>query len=268
MKYKALAIDLDGTLLDGESIPEPNIDALRSARDQGYRIIIATARWKEMALGVAQTIGIEGPVIACSGAQVYDPATSCDVLDLRLPEAFTEELFAMCNDNRCIATITLGADVLLKLDGEPDQDAMGDEMTWVPQLSVSPGNLPRAAAIQGTRINELIRKELKPRWQHEVNILDSVGPTGRIIVMITHKGAHKGTALQAACDHMGLEARQAVAFGDAENDLAMFEIAGAAVAMGQAEDEVRRAATFVSRSNVEAGVAHAVNHLLEHGDFR
>ena len=48
MKYKALAIDLDGTLLDGESIPEPNIDALRSARDQGYRIIIATARWKEM----------------------------------------------------------------------------------------------------------------------------------------------------------------------------------------------------------------------------
>ena len=34
MKYKALAIDLDGTLLDGDDIPGPNIDALRAAQKQ------------------------------------------------------------------------------------------------------------------------------------------------------------------------------------------------------------------------------------------
>ena len=267
MKYKALAIDLDGTLLDGDDIPGPNIDALRAARDQGYRIIIATARWKELALDVAATIGIEGPVIACSGAQVYDPSTARDVQDLRLPEAFTRELYELCNANRCIATVTVGDAVLLKLDGEPDRDAMGDEMTWVPQLELHPGNLPRVAAIQGTRINEMIREELQPRWGEQVNILDSVGPTGRIIVMITAREAHKGSALQAACSHIGINPADAVAFGDAENDLAMFEIAGAAVAMGQAEDAVKAAANFVSVSNVEAGVAHAVRHLLQHGDF-
>ncbi|MXW48921.1 MAG: HAD hydrolase family protein, partial [Gammaproteobacteria bacterium] len=43
--YRVLAFDLDGTLLVGEHLPPANRDALRAARDAGYRIIIATARW-------------------------------------------------------------------------------------------------------------------------------------------------------------------------------------------------------------------------------
>jgi len=45
MNYKALAIDLDGTLLTGDDLPAENIRAVRAARDRGMRIIIATARW-------------------------------------------------------------------------------------------------------------------------------------------------------------------------------------------------------------------------------
>ena len=67
MKYDGLAIDLDGTLLIGEDLPPNNITAVRAARDAGLKIIIATARWHQMALRVAAELEIDGPVIACSG---------------------------------------------------------------------------------------------------------------------------------------------------------------------------------------------------------
>ena len=267
MNYRALAIDLDGTLLTGDDLPEANRDAVRKARDAGLQVIIATARWKEMALRIADEIGIDGPVIACSGAQVFEPATGDDVFDERLPPDFTEELYRICNAERCIATVTVGDKVLLKLDGEPDMAAMGGEMRWVPQLEAEEGNLPRIGAIQGTKANARIRDELQARFADSVNIFDSIGPTGRIIITITAKAATKGAALNAACRHLGLRPDTVVAFGDAENDLAMFDIAGAAVAMGQAEDDVKERATFVSRPHHEAGVAHAIEHLLTHGDF-
>ena len=53
MAFRALAIDLDGTLLVGEEVPAENIVALQRAHAAGYRIIIATARWVQMARRVA-----------------------------------------------------------------------------------------------------------------------------------------------------------------------------------------------------------------------
>ncbi len=267
MNYSAFAIDLDGTLLAGEEVPQRNIDALKLAIARGVRVIIATARWKEKALDVQRQLGISETLIACSGAQVFDPATGSDVFSERLPDNFTRELFAICNAERCIATITGGDSVRVKLEGEPVASLMGEEMSWVSELKVDPADLPRIGAIQGSNAVARIKNELQAKYAEQVNVFDSIGPTGKIIITITAKNAEKGTALAAACQHLNLEAKSVVAFGDAENDLAMFRYAGAAVAMGQASDEVKAAATFISLPHTEGGVGHAVEHLLTHGSF-
>jgi hydroxymethylpyrimidine pyrophosphatase-like HAD family hydrolase len=64
---------------------------------------------------------------------------------------------------------------------------------------------------------------------------------------------------------MGLQPRDVVAFGDAENDIEMFRVAGASVAMGQAGDDVKAKATAVTLRNDEAGVARAIERLLATG---
>ncbi len=267
MNYTALAIDLDGTLLVGETIPPANVEALQAARDAGLKVLIATARWKEMAFRVADEIGIADPVIACSGAQVHDRASGQDWFDERLPEGFTQALYDICNDTRCIATVTVSDKVLLKLDGEPDRSGMSDEMQWVPALSVAEAGLPRIAAIQGGKAIEIIRGELESAWADQVNIFDSVGPTGKLIITITGKTATKGEALRNACKGLQIDPATVIAFGDAENDLAMFSAAGAAVAMGQAEPAVKAAATVVTGRNDEAGVGQAVSRLLATGSL-
>ena len=263
--FRLLALDLDGTLLVGEDLPNANRDALRKARDAGYRVVIATARWKEAALGIAERIGVKDPVIACSGAQVHDPASGSDIFDERLPENFIRELYSICNEERCIATLTVSEQVWVKLEGDPNPALMNPEMRPVRRLELNGGDLPRIAAVQGRRAIGRIRAELGDRFRPEVNVFDSVGPTGKIILTLTAKNATKGAALRAACAHLGIDPEAAVAFGDAENDLSLFAAAGAAVAMGQAAAEVKAAASFVSKPHDAGGVAHAVNLLLASG---
>jgi Cof subfamily protein (haloacid dehalogenase superfamily) len=265
MTFRAFAIDLDGTLLVGEHVPEENIEALQKAHAAGFQIIIATARWVQMAQRIEAEIGVEGPVIACSGAQVFDPVSNRDIFDHRLPEDFVADLYAICDEERCIATVTVEDRVLLKLDGEPDPAQVPEEMLWVRQLTGAASSLPRVAAIQGSKADKRIRAELQSRYADRVHFFNSIGPTGKNILTLTSARASKGDALASACDHLGITTDQVVAFGDSENDVEMFKAAGAAVAMGQADAATKAAATHVTGRNDEAGVAQAVYRIMETG---
>jgi Cof subfamily protein (haloacid dehalogenase superfamily) len=265
MQFKALAIDLDGTLLVGEDLSTENRDAVRAAAAAGYKVIIATARWRHMAGRISTEIGLDAPIIACSGAEVYLPSEERDIFDHRLPEEFTSELYELCNVNRCIATITTEDEVLLKLDGEPDPALLSEEMQWVPQLDPEQHANPRIAAIQGSKLVAEIKQSLYPKWQDQVNLYDSIGPSGKIVITITAKAANKGEALRSACSHLDIDLKDVISFGDAENDIEMFKITGASVAMGQAEDFIKEAATVTTLSNEEHGVAATIHQLLKQG---
>jgi len=265
MTYRAFAIDLDGTLLVGEHVPAENIRALKAAHAAGFRIIIATARWVQMAQRVEDELGIKGPVIACSGAQVFDPVSNRDVFDHRLPRDFVADLYDLCDQERCIATVTVEDRVLLKLDGEPDASQLPPEMQWVRKLTGADGSLPRVAAIQGSAANKRIRDELQGRYGDQVHFFNSIGPTGKVILTLTSAKASKGDALRAACGHLGITTDEVVAFGDSENDIEMFRAAGTSVAMGQADEHTKGEADYVTGRNDEAGVAEAVDRIVRTG---
>lgn len=78
-------------------------------------------------------------------------------------------------------------------------------------------------------------------------------------------GNSKGTALLRMCASLGVDPSEAVAFGDAENDLAMIKSAGLGIAMGNASDDLKAQADFVTATNMEDGVAAAVERLLKEG---
>ena len=79
---------------------------------------------------------------------------------------------------------------------------------------------------------------------------------------VTHADANKGAALRAIAAHAGLALDEMAAIGDMANDLAMLEIAGFAIAMGNAPDEVKRATDAVTDSNRDDGFAKAVTKLV------
>jgi hydroxymethylpyrimidine pyrophosphatase-like HAD family hydrolase len=74
--------------------------------------------------------------------------------------------------------------------------------------------------------------------------------------------ATKGQGVAALCDHVGTPLARTAVIGDMYNDLSMFDVAGLAIAMGQAPDAVKARAQHVTRSNAEDGFAAAVDSLV------
>jgi len=70
---------------------------------------------------------------------------------------------------------------------------------------------------------------------------------------VTARGIHKGTVIVRLADIMRIPASKVAVIGDGPNDIEMFRQAGTSIAMGQAVDEVREAATFVTASNDNEG---------------
>jgi hydroxymethylpyrimidine pyrophosphatase-like HAD family hydrolase len=82
------------------------------------------------------------------------------------------------------------------------------------------------------------------------------------MITITAPGIDKGSALMALCRHMGIDPREAAAIGDSEVDIPMFEAAGRSVAMADGTEEAKAAATELTASADEDGVAVFLESLL------
>jgi hydroxymethylpyrimidine pyrophosphatase-like HAD family hydrolase len=86
---------------------------------------------------------------------------------------------------------------------------------------------------------------------------------GAEAVEIGAAGIDKASGLQWLCAHLGIEAREVMAFGDNTNDHSMLVWVGRSVAMGNSSPATQALATNVALSNADDGVAVFIEQLLE-----
>ena len=79
---------------------------------------------------------------------------------------------------------------------------------------------------------------------------------------ILDKRVNKGTGVKSLADALGIKPEEIMALGDQENDIAMIEFAGMGVAMDNAIPSVKDVANFVTKSNLEDGVAYAIEKFV------
>ena len=85
LKYKLLAIDLDGTLLDEEHRLSPKIvQAIQEVSKKGLQVTIATNRMFRSAEKFAKELNIDLPLITYGGALVKSSQSQEEYLDLRI----------------------------------------------------------------------------------------------------------------------------------------------------------------------------------------
>ncbi|MGA0561955.1 Cof-type HAD-IIB family hydrolase [Ancylobacter sp. VNQ12] len=104
--------------------------------------------------------------------------------------------------------------------------------------------------------------DMLARSEPELQALLGEGATARRsqakYLDLTPPGTDKGHAVRAFAAHYGVPLDEVAVIGDMANDLPMFEVAGLAIAMGNASDAVKQQADFVTLSNAEDGVADAI----------
>jgi hydroxymethylpyrimidine pyrophosphatase-like HAD family hydrolase len=80
---------------------------------------------------------------------------------------------------------------------------------------------------------------------------------------VTPPGHDKGTFVEAMAKRLGVPSAEVATIGDMQNDLPMFARSGMSVAMGNASDDVKQRATFVTASNEDEGFAKAIEMVLK-----
>src|SRR5258708_38898057 len=102
------------------------------------------------------------------------------------------------------------------------------------------------------------RQKLMDRFDGQLYITQSAFD----LLEFLHPAVSKVKGLQTIARDLGIRPEEVVAIGDGHNDIGMLQFAGLGVAMGNAHEEVKREADYVTSSNAEDGVAAVIEELI------
>ncbi|GLC90047.1 sugar-phosphatase [Lysinibacillus piscis] len=266
--YKLLTIDMDGTLLNNNHEVTAEVrEALQEARAKGVKVVLCTGRplaGVQSYIKELQLNGEEDFVIVNNGAIVQSTYTN-EILfkqflnyqdlmlihqtsyELQTPLHFFDEN-CLYTTNKLISPYTVHEVYLTKI---PFRYTTFDEVSRDIEM-------PKAMFIdEPAKLDATI--ERMPAIMKEKYALVKSAP---FYLEILHKEVSKGTAVQKLAEKLGIAREEIMAMGDNENDLSMIQYAGCGVAMGNAIESVKAVADYVTISNNEHGVAHAIRELI------
>ena len=267
---KAVAIDVDGTLLDTDHRLRDEVkDALCDLATKEIKIVLATARGPSVLGAVLHSLPLSPLLICFSGAWVGEvdggslvPRSS--VLDRRHPMAAARSIVSQALELNIEPNVfTLETWRARKITPEILLESQITECRPVITSDLlEDGNEPsKILLITGEKksseglhvIAEAIRSVSNPAFS-KPNYLE-----------IVPFGVNKAEALLHLTALLGLELSQVAAIGDGHNDIEMLSECGLGIAMGNAPESVKSVAQWVTGTNNEAGVAQAIRRLSTEG---
>ena len=263
---KALFLDLDGTILTPEvALSGRTIRAIKACRQRGLKAIIATGRAIGGTESFREALGLDGPMIYCNGAVVLDmpsgrlisttlldkESTSFCVDISREMGVYYQVYFPGTIDKRQTPLIAEwdGPERELYFNHAGMQAELGDLKEALNQPGVE--GCIKGMFLAEPEVLAEVRSKLERRFGKSVYLVH----TFRTYLETMNTNVSKGQGLKLVMEHYALKSEEVIAFGDEENDLPMFAVAGFSAAPANAKDSVKAAADIVIGSNAEDGVA-------------
>jgi Cof subfamily protein (haloacid dehalogenase superfamily) len=256
--------DMDGTLLRPDHTPsQRTLDTVRALRDKGVLFSLASGRPPKAMMKMVEAFGIDVPVAGFNGGTLVN-ADGSILLAHHLPaEAALVALALFSAEPDVEVWLFADGDWLRRDPPGPmvAREAAGLGYGPVVVQSFEP-YLDRVDKIVAASNNTQRLKELEAQLQPRVEGVAHVSRSQPVYLDVTAMLANKGDALKTLAAHLGIPLEQTVAIGDGGNDPAMFQVAGLSIAMGQAEEVVKRQASVVTGSNVDDGAAEAIERFI------
>lgn len=254
---KALFFDVDGTLVSFKThqIPQSTIDALTEAKRRGTGIYISTGRPMRLINNLDSIRHLIDGYISATGAYCTIGGDVIRCITIPDDEA---RAFVKMSDEMNFATLVVGVTDLTVINPNDDVDRLYRKMLNVSYLGegVSVEDVLDEGIIQFTPIIDTeAERIIMPRMKHCVSARWYPD-----FADITVRGADKGSALQAMAAHLGISMAETIAFGDGGNDKSIIKAAGTGVAMGNANDDVKAVADYVTTDVDDDGIAKALRH--------
>ncbi len=265
--YKVLALDLDGTLTTEEKrITDRTKKAIAKARELGCHITLASGRPLLGIKHVAAELGLmgsEGTILAYNGGLLFDTKTQSTLWQRTVDVQTIHTCFSYARKHNLAALSynEVGAITEMPDDQYVIKEAFNNAIpiTRVEDLIYCSTEPMPKVMIVGE--HELLKKAQKDLLS-QVGDKADIGFSEPFFMEITAKGVQKASSLQVLLSLFHLTEDDLMVIGDGLNDIPMFGVAGLAVAMGNASDEVKSHAHTITASNEEDGVAIAIERYI------
>jgi Cof subfamily protein (haloacid dehalogenase superfamily) len=262
--YRALALDLDGTLLNsGLRLSDTNGEAVRAAMERGVQIVLATARFYGIALRTASRLDVQTPLICSNGALVKRPTDGKEFIHLYLDQELAREVTTLGDERRWEMFTTIGDTTYMQMRPGiiPERLPGGLKIAERHSEHIDEG-APTCVLVFGHEAVDEVAERFVPGSEGRARISINRPTNSAHYVICTHPDAEKSRALSTVLEDLGIAPEETIAMGDSESDIAMFRMAGLGIAMRNSPDEVKREALHVAPSNDEDGVAWAIHKFL------
>ncbi|MGN0522462.1 MAG: Cof-type HAD-IIB family hydrolase [Eubacterium sp.] len=265
MPIKLITTDLDGTLMapDHLTVTPRTVNALNSAHKKGIKTAIATGRPMAIIGGVTDQIPFCDYVISANGAEVYDRNQNKSIYSNLIPYKTAKKAVEFLLNNEVFFEIYIDGTAHYQFGTEKYFNTPLPAKFISDVIKQMVGHDDVLGAIEGRDVQKITvynisDDSIKP-FENAILPLDlSIASSFKGNMEFTAKTANKGTALKALCKILNIGADEVMSFGDAGNDCQMLEFAKYSFAMGNATDECRKSAKFVTKSNADDGLAQAV----------
>lgn len=267
MKYKLIALDLDGTLnTDEKNIAPRTRDALLKAQQQGLTVVLCSARpapglYKDMR--ILELERYHGMLIAYNGGKILRADDKKVLHQQVIPCNLAKEVLRHLENYPVTPIIDDGERFYVTdKDGYKVQHECWNNQMECTEVS----SLTEYLDFDIVKILMSVRPEELPCVLSEIgkpfeDCLTFVR-TAPFYIESIPKGVNKGEGLRRTCELLNISSGEVIAFGDAENDLEMIDFSGLGVAMGNACTALKKVADEVTLTNNEDGIAHILERLL------
>ena len=263
MKYKLIAADMDGTLLDDRKIITPkNLAAIKKAMADGAIFAFSTGRPPIAVEPYRRIIGENVPVIAYNGAMVVLGENDI-FFNQTLTKEQAETIYEQVKKHGTMACIwSKNRLYVTELGARADKykiNVMTEPVLFDDPETIINQGITKFLWYDTAERTALFREELAEPMK-ELGI--TVCPSTSEYLEFFSSNVSKALSLERLAKHYGIRREEIIAFGDNFNDLEMIEYAGLGVAMQNAPEGVRAAADFVTVSNNDDGIAYVLEKFL------
>lgn len=291
MEIKLIAMDMDGTLLNKEDqiLPETK-QALIRLEEKGVRLVLASGRSFYKLMKYAKELKMDeygGYLVEINGLAIYDLKKEQRNVKALMPIESYKELFRFFSNYKVEIVGTKDRSLI---DYIPES-IYEEKRMYREKHNLSkecPWTAGAFSFIQDHRIGypdiryitkeEEIKEEVnKVCITYEPEYLEMVieeakkyfkdkywmGRTTPRWLEIMMPGINKGSAIQSIANDLGIKPEEIMCFGDGENDIDMFNITPYGIAMGNALETVKQKAFAVTDTNLENGIAKALDKYME-----
>ena len=267
--YKLLVVDIDGTLVGKDrTISVENKEALAKVYDSGIKVSLSTGRAYQACLGIINQLSLDGEHIFFDGALVSNPNQNKEVYVQPLSQVVVRQMveFAHLNDiNLELYSATRYFAERETWSTNAHRQFFGLEPTivdftklWNQEriikgglVTISPEEVAKARSFYLQFNNSLHFSRARSPAYPGIDFVNIVAPE-----------VSKGKALEALASYLGISLSQVIAIGDGTNDISLLSLAGLAIAMGNALDEVKAVADYITLDVAQNGLAAAIDNFL------